>query len=367
MFNRLFTFFSICVLLISCTNSNDDFYKSDRLEKNIEIKKVDEFTLHSADDSEKLIGNLRFSFASNPAGSLHAFYDEIKKQFLITDNKGEIQEVIGDEGRGPKEIVGVEGYNFNNKNQLVVYDNTQLMIKVYDLDGEILSHAKPEQSSYPISGSKLHTYDGNLVSGTMDRRLLGNLKDQAYKSKLAAVHNYDGQLLDTIGTYDPSLRKPTSYNLFPIVTVDKKSGHLISTHYHNYRIQVYDLATEQREAWFGRKTEGFTTGEEYVSMNLPRHKIKEKTVGRSSAVSIHTVPNYIVLYFETITEAFYETGNSNKKKSYLAVYNDESYDSYGDVRLPYVLGNVSNGKFYLIENDNPSNYTVGIYEFNKKN
>ena len=244
--------FFTCFLITSCAEKSNEFYKSDLLEKNVEIKKVDEFTLHSRDDSEKLIGNLRFSFASNPAGSLHAFYDEIKKQFLIADNEGEIQKVIGDEGRGPKEIVSVEGFTFNNKNQLVVYDKTQLMIKVYNLDGEILNHAKPEQSSYPISGSRLHTYDGNLVSATVDRRLLGNLRDEAYKSKLAAVHNYDGQLIDTLGTYDPSLREPTSYNLFPIVTVDKKNGYLISTHYHNYRIQVYDLATEQREAWFGK-------------------------------------------------------------------------------------------------------------------
>lgn len=368
MVSRFLIACTTCILIISCTDKNNDFYKSPLNDEDLELTKIDEFIVGSSADSTNTIGKLRFTFATNPAGSLHAFYDEIKKRFLVTNSEGEIQTIISEEGRGPGEIIKADGFNFDNQNNLVVFDQNQLMVKVFDTDGTIVSHAKPEKSSYYISGRKLHIYKGNIVSATMDQRLLGNIKEEAYKSKLAAIHSYDGKLVDTVGVYDPSLQEePKSYNLFPIVNLAPEEHKLISTHYHNYRIQLYNLNTEKRIAWFGRKTQHFKEGKEYISSNLPREKVQDMSVGRSSAVSVHWLSNYIVLYFETLTEDFFETENFNKKESYLAVYNGDNYHSYGDIKLPYVLGNVANDKLYLIENDNPDNFTVGVYELIPKN
>lgn len=360
---RLWGICLISFLISSCsTHSDVSFYESPSIDQDLKLHKIDQFTIQVPANTAYTIGKLRFTFATNPAGSLHAFYDELKKQFIITDREGMIQNIISEEGRGPGEILKAEGFNFDREDRLVVYDQNQQMIKVFNLDGEVVARAKPEKSSFYISGRKLWIYRNKIFSATMDGRLLGNIREEAYKSRLAVAHNYDGELVDTMGRYDPTVRTAKSYNLLSIINIDFKRNRLISTHYHNYRIQVYDVETGERLAWFGRKTENFKEGEEYISPNLPREKIQEKSVGRSSAANIYPLSDYIVLYFETLTEAFFTTEDFNEKRPHIVVYDNESYGCYGEIALPYVLGNVSNDKFYLIEDDNPDHFTVGVYE-----
>jgi len=234
------------------------------------------------------------------------------------------------------------------------------------MDGKVIKYAKPEQNSFYISGRKLQAHNGKVYTATMDNRLLGNLREDAYKSKLAAVYNYDGELVDTIGTYDPTVKNSKSYNLFSIINTNFHLNYLLSTQYYNYRIQIYDLKTKNRLAWFGKRTDHFNVGEKYISPHEPIEKIKKEGAGRSSAVSIHTTDNYILLYFETLTKSFFQSKNFNDKKPYIVIYDYNSYDCYGEIALTYVLGDVANNKLYLIENDNPDHFTIGIYELKEE-
>jgi hypothetical protein len=77
---------------------------------------------------------------------------------------------------------------------------------------------------------------------------------------------------------------------------------------------------------------------------------------------VYFLPEYLLHYFVILTEEFQQTRDHNDKIHYINLYDKESYNSYGEIELPYFLGNVIGDKLYLIENDDPDNYTIGIYE-----
>lgn len=352
------------ILLSFCgrgRNSGSSFYQSPLVDKNLSLEKIDEFVIHAAADSGHTLGKIRFTFATNSAGSLHAFYDEMKQQFVVTDREGEIQELIGKEGRGPGEIVRAAGFDFDGQRQLIMIDDRQSLIKVFDLDGNIVRNSKIDKDIYSMVGRDLVAHKGKIYVGVIKRSLLSNLREEAHKSELAGIYNYDGALVDTVGSYDPTVKESKTYNLFSVINVDVRKEWLLGIQYHNYRMQLYDLDSGERLAWFGRQTENYITLDENISRYLPRKKIQEKSAGTSSAVRPYSMSDYIVLYFETLTKEFFETENFNAKEGYIAIYDNETYDSYGDIKLPYTLGNVANDNFYLIENDNPDNFTVGVY------
>lgn len=151
MINHRLFLFLLLLLVLSCSNEDKDgYYQSRLIDKDISLEKVDEFTIHSDADSDYTIGRIRFSFATNPEGSLHAFYDEMKKQFVITDNKGKIQKVIGQEGRGPGEIVGSAGFDFDEQNQVVMMDDKQLLFQVFNLDGNVIKSTKIDRKDFSM-------------------------------------------------------------------------------------------------------------------------------------------------------------------------------------------------------------------------
>lgn len=223
----------ILLLLFSCgqnQNSGSSFYQSKLIDKDISLEKVDEFTLHNGPDMDYTIGELHFDFATNSAGDRYAFYDEKNKQILLTDKSGEIQQVISKEGRGPGEIVNIAGFDIDEEDRLMLYDDRQEMIKIFNDAGELLSTAELDPAGYPMMGRDLVASDGKIFAGVFDQSLLGNLMDSAYTSKVGGTFDYEGELTDTVGRYDPTVKEAKTYNIFSMVNVDFENDHFLSAH-----------------------------------------------------------------------------------------------------------------------------------------
>lgn len=363
---KLVLLFLPTFILASCSSENyKNFHESSHVNKNLTLERVDELILSNPSGDQHAIGKLRFKFVSNKDNSLFAFYDEIKRRFLITDKKGVIQSILSGKGKGPGEIVKAGGYNFDEQNRLIVFDQGQMRITIFNLNGKVIKNAEIENTDYSMGGAReLYAFEGRIYSDIIDKTFLGDLKE-AGKSELVGVYNYDGKLVDTIGKYDPSVKEAKSYLIFPIIHVDFENRLLVSAHSNSFRIQMYNLNTQNRVTWFGAKTPHFKESDEYISPYLPRHEIIKKSIGVSASAGIYLLSNYVVLYFENLTKSFFETSYFNDKESYMSIYDKKSYDCYGEIALPYVLGNISGDKFYLIEDDNPANYTIGIYELRK--
>jgi hypothetical protein len=187
----------------------------------------------------------------------------------------------------------------------------------------------------------------------------------ASKSPLVGKYNYRGELIEKKGNYAPSVSEANSYLIFPVFDIDFQENEFISSQGSDYRIQHYDLAQNKLIEYFGKKTQNFQLTDEYIDPSLPRKEIQEKSLEMSFPTNIHLMPDFIVFNFENLTESFFQTNNFNKKDQYISIYDRNTYDFYEELSLPYSIGNISNEYLFLIENDNPDNFKIGIYKLNK--
>ncbi|MFU8813472.1 MAG: hypothetical protein ACNA78_10950, partial [Balneolaceae bacterium] len=106
--HRIILITTICFLILSCNSeSYDGFSESGFTDKALSLQKVDEFTLHS---SEHTLGRLRYDFTSNRDNTVFAFYDQLQHQFILSDERGLILNVLSEQGQGPGEIIRAAGF-----------------------------------------------------------------------------------------------------------------------------------------------------------------------------------------------------------------------------------------------------------------
>lgn len=340
------------------------FYKSEILEEDRTVVKIGEIVLDdsSIDESGPNIGKLRPEFVSNRDHSLFAFFDELNMQIVITDSQGKVQQVVSKRGRGPGELMSVLGYNFDEENRIVAYDGSQRMIKVFELDGGEHSDVDIDYESRFVGNRYLFAKDEELLVPVINSEFHSSGKEQIWRSDLIGKFGYNGTLIESFGRYDPFLKNPKSYLVFPHVDADLENNLFLSSHPDRYSLQLYNLETQERISWFGTQSENFNQTDNYIDAQQSHQAISAQARDLSWTSGVYITPNYFLHYFVILTEEFQQTRDHNDKIHYINLYDKESYNSYGEIELPYFLGNVIGDKLYLIENDDPDNYTIGIYE-----
>jgi len=198
--NQKYLLIFISILFSSCTYDNRaDFYESKLIENNLELIKVNEFVLNDGIGSgtEKIIGRLRTEFVSNPDNSLYAFYDELNYHFIIADNKGRILKTVSKRGRGPGEIMSILGFNFDENQNLIAYDGSQLMIKIFDLEMDSFDDVEIDRSKTYVGNKYLYASAGKIIfpaiSSTID---LVNIENNDWTSELVGVFEYNGKFVE---------------------------------------------------------------------------------------------------------------------------------------------------------------------------
>ncbi|MFU8811687.1 MAG: hypothetical protein ACNA78_01900, partial [Balneolaceae bacterium] len=195
---------------------------------------------------------------------------------------------------------------------------------------------------------------------------VGGGLENLWKSDLVGVYGLDGQFIKSFGQYDPSIRESKKYLVFPVIDVNVEQQVLASIQMSGYRIQLYDLQTGERLGWFGTKPAHFTEPESPIRAHDSRQQIIEKSIGTSSAIGTFITSDYVLLNFENVTTSFFQTNDFNDKEPYIAVYDIETFDLVGEIRLPYILSHVANDRLYLRKDDNPDNYTISVYELSSE-
>ena len=341
-----------------------EFYTSKILKQKPNIEKAGEIVLDASSfkDSGKNIGKLRPEFVSNRDHSLFAFFDELNMQIVITDNQGQVQQVVSKRGRGPGELMSVLGYNFDEENRIVAYDGSQRMIKIFELDGDEQSDIDIDHERRFVGNRYLFAKNEEFIVPVINSEFQSSGLEKAWQSDLIGKFGYNGTLLESFGRYDPFLKDPKSYLVFPHVDADLENNQFLSSHPDRYSLQLHNLETRERIAWFGVQTENFNQTDSYIRSQQSHQKIDEQARNLSWTSGVYILPEYFLHYFVILTEEFQQTRDHNEKIHYVTLYDRNSYDSYGEFELPYSLGGVVGNKLYLIEDDNPDNYTIGIYE-----
>src|SRR5690606_30861630 len=120
--------------IFSCTPKNNV-----NNEIKLSLVKQDSITLA---ESIPLFGTFYERFRISSDGQHWIFADKMLDKVFVYEKDGSFKTVIGKNGRGPLGIVGVNGFDINEKNQIFIYDASQRMLKIFDLNGNILHSGK---------------------------------------------------------------------------------------------------------------------------------------------------------------------------------------------------------------------------------
>ena len=246
------------ILMYSCIRSSDDGIEEVRKEaaeddqqevgscasEGITLTELDSFLLNPG---EQLIG--RFREKMHVTDELLLFIENRDQQIWMFDHSGELVGIIGGRGRGPEEFTQISGVFVDEKNRIIVTDGRQNLVKIFDLNGELINtFSLFDDEELYISSRDIHVHDDILYLQVAEAEYLAEI----HKSRLIARYDLSGAFIDLIGRTDPSIEESNHY-LFSTQDTD----------YYEY---------------FGTMPSHWVLLEEEIDPFLPRQEIIDRTV-----------------------------------------------------------------------------------------
>lgn len=352
------------VVLTSCSNSSSnqtylEFTNSNYLGASISLIKQDDIIL-STPDSVYLAAP-DYTIETDHKGDRMAIFDAMTSQFLIFNKEGKYLQSIGRDGKGPEEFMMVFSYTFDNEGNLIVYDDGLKRLKIFDSEYNLIRTSEIKNDQYYLASHKIFANDDKIITGILETEYSGPVnRNEVTNSNIAGVFSYNMEKSNFLGKYDPYLNEIVPSTNRPVIHVDGQ--YLYTSHSNSYRIQVFDTSNGNRISYFGFRSENFGHLEEEIA---PRESLEErfrKGFEESSTRMIHTDEKYLYFYFINGTEEWMEAKDLSTLNYHLMIYNKKTLDFLGEINLPYRLSHAKNNNFYLLEDENPDNFTYGVYE-----
>ncbi|NGP90086.1 6-bladed beta-propeller [Fodinibius halophilus] len=360
---RVFFICSFVFMVFGCGNRADqsETYSVSTVNKqSLELNHIYSFPLENSSDATVLANPYPSVRLSND-GNRIAIKDMLQDHIVLYDSLGNHLATIGKQGKGPREFVEITSWNFDENKNLLVFDAPQKLVKIFNSNGKLKKSSKVFTEDQLLGfGISFYAHDSLIYMGILEAQY-SNLENAEY-SKLIALNNYEGELQKTIGKYDPYVSQATMYTSQPVFDIDFKRDKIYSTQMNSYRVQVYDLKDHNRMAYFGYKSDHFIESEEKISPFHQKSKRREMGLNQSYTNGIYITSRYILIYFRNLTEDWYQSRSPQDKKHFISVYDRYNYNFIGEISLPYSLQAVHKDRLYLVENNNPDNYTIGIYK-----
>ncbi|MEX0595442.1 MAG: 6-bladed beta-propeller [Candidatus Paceibacterota bacterium] len=178
----------LAILFVSCNKADDN--KRDEV-KELDLEKLEEITLEV---QEPIFGRFLEIFRVSKDGKYFLFNDlSQQKAYVFTSNGGFVNR-IGESGKGPKGIVGLYGFDFTEENEVFIYDSSQRMVKIFDIDGSLINVASiNEDSDFSIPPFHIRYHNGTIYTPIIEPIYI----DEPQNSKLIASISIDGTV-DTL-------------------------------------------------------------------------------------------------------------------------------------------------------------------------
>lgn len=322
----------------------------------IDLVRIDSVSFSAG---EKLFGKFFEQIKITNDQEYLAFAERIKNQVFIFNSKGNLHGVIGESGKGPKGIVQIYGFGFNNSNQVYILDSGQWLLKVFDLKGNLI-YSTPffEEVTLQPSPFSISWYKGGFVVPIFEKKYI----KKPEKSDLIALVNKNGIPIKTIGTQDPFTSKDNRTSFFSEMALDSVNDLAYSNLQSSPYYQIHDLRSGEKVGMGGKVTKNFNLVEEEIKANstiqTKKSGLEETSVNRR----IFLTNEYVIQQRQTLTKEWFETSQYNSKKNYLVFYSKETNEFLGEISVPFTPIGEHGSKLYLVEDFNPDNYKIGIFE-----
>jgi|SRR5690554_4465197 len=327
-------------------------------EVNPKLRKTREFVLKSDEFNIGVIEPPTLIFEKNGETKLF-FRDTGLNQVLISDSMGAIQQAIGKSGDGPKEFRHLTSIGMD-EDTLIVYDAVLDMVKKFNLERELInSYQGLLADRVWLRSKRLFLYKDKLVYGIQEADKSSS--NNHWESKTIAIYDRAGNLEKLMGEYDPDLIKSHRlYNYSNDLVIN--NGFAYTTHRTSPTIQKFDLDTGKKISRFGVLSKNYKVSDERPNVTDPREVKNKINVKFSFVGNSFVTDDYFAFYFFNFTEKYFELRNPNDQEHFLNLYNNKE-EFVGEITLPFQpIAMDNNNRLYLLEDDNPDNVLIGVYE-----
>ncbi|MEX0662758.1 MAG: 6-bladed beta-propeller [Balneolaceae bacterium] len=361
MTKRLSALFIVFITLItSCQNESNKINTNEV--NNFEIAIVDSFKISNSEDL--ILDKVRDIPVLNHDETKIAWINEDRWEVFITNLNGDYITSFGSTGSGPEEFQEIAALGFDQNDNIVVFDVLLDKFKIFNLDGELMHLFEGTlEDDLWVRSRRIYIDEESIYLGIQE-------SDKASESnhwKSATIAEYsltDGRFKRAFGEFDPSLSGSSRlYNDANIVT-DKGHGLIFTTHRTSPYIQAIDIKTGEVTKRFGVQTENFNYAEDAARIEDPMHVRHEKNLHQSFTGESFTSNEFFYHQHYRINDDVLRFGDPFHKTPYLNIYSIKgSFQFIAEVKLDYSpLFVTSEGKIYLLKDNDPENFTVNVYE-----
>lgn len=365
---RIKTIIILAILFLSCevekksNGKNPSVDLSDGVQLNLE--KISEFKIENT--QHLTLDRIRDVVVLNQEEKRLAWVNEDKNEVFITDINGKYICKFGSQGRGPKEFLEITSVGFGSENNIFVYDAKLDLFKKFNDQCKFFEiyEGVLERGIWLLS-RKLTMYDNRFYLGIeeQDKSNASNF----WKSKTIGAFTNEMELKNSFGVFDSLLIDGNYLYSYPMVTLDRKTGLIYTTHRTLPIVQVFNPENELREGRFGFYSSSFLVASETPSLSDPIRVRREKNLEQSFVEESFVSDEHFFLQYTQLTEDLLVYGDPTLRKAYLNIFEKEKPHAFlGEISLEFVpLTITSKGKIFLLEDNNPENFRVGVYELEK--
>lgn len=350
---RTFIVLLIAIFALQCSRTPH----TDSETKSIELIQIDTVLL---EQGAQLFGKFYEHMRISQNGSYWLFNERIRNQVFVFNSDGSFHSVIGKRGRGPDEILTVSSFDINKNNEVAIFDGSQRMIKIFTLDGRLISSNNIlENADFSLVPHYLWWYKGQLAGTIIDLES----RFEPYKSRLLALINDDGSTDTAFGKFDPFSKQDHRETFVSLLALDEENNVAYTNLQSSPYFQIYDMEHFERILYGGKITESFNKPSQEVTPQTSLSKIMLLVEDTSVFAHIFLTDEYFIQHMQILTKEWFETSDYTAKGNVLVFYDRETNEFIKEIKLEGITPLAAQkGKIYAVENFNPDQFTIGIYE-----
>lgn len=350
------------VVLVSCNEKNEiKLFTEEITGKKVELVKIDSIKI--SEDSTSFIGKfLDVKYRNNSI----VIADITQPAIFFYNNRGKlIKHLKWRTGEGPDEILRIGNFEIID-GKIYISDIGNFRWAIFDTNGVLIKVGRPfsdprEKNNQLIyeNGSIIEHFGNEIFTAIIEAKYNRDLYQ--HKSKSIAKLDTNLTIKQIFGVIDEIYGKYKIYITGPTMAIDPK-GYIYFSQLATYKIYKYNLEGKLVKV-FGYKG-NFKEFAEDLSSNLSWNDIIKITKKYSSTADLFVSNKGYLLhqYIET-TDAFFESRSLLDRLNYLKVYTLDGRYIKSDILLKGVLLTTNeNGDLLILENDEPGNRTIGVYE-----
>ncbi|MFP8489303.1 6-bladed beta-propeller [Gracilimonas sp. Q87] len=322
----------------------------------VDIVKIDSVVLQQG---QEIFGNFFEQIKITGDKEYFLFSDRIRNQVFVFNSDGTFHSVIGVNGRGPKGILSVSGYDVNKKNEVFIYDSMQRMLKVFDLNGNLL-HSTDflERETFNPTANNLRWYNNKIVATIYET----DVRFETHKSRLVGLIDTSGIAESIFGRFDEYSQDDNNLAFNTVIALDEETDLAYTNLQTSPYFQIYDLKKKVLIGREGQKTDNFFIPERELTPSMPISEKFKHRANTSAVAHIFVTDSYIIQNMQNLTEEWFDTMDYSSKDNFLVIYDKSSLELIQEVSVPSTPFGAHDNQLYFIEDFNPDNYTIGIYE-----